>query len=72
VARLTEACRHRLSDRLFATPEKRSYPIFDANHARDALAVVARYGTPDGQAQTRAAVSRRFPGLGKTRFSTKP
>jgi hypothetical protein len=69
MTRLSEARRHRLPDRLFAIPEKRSYPIYDVEHARLALAMVSRYGTPEEQAQVRAAVSRRFPGLGKTRFS---
>jgi hypothetical protein len=69
VARLTEAKRHRLPDRLFAIPEKRSYPIYDVEHARLALGMVSKYGTPEEQAQVRSAVARRFPGLGKTRFS---
>jgi hypothetical protein len=65
MTRLNEAQRHRLPDRLFAIPEKRGYPIYDVDHARLALAMVAKYGTPEEQAQIRAAVSRRFPGSGR-------
>jgi hypothetical protein len=32
--------------------------------------MVAKYGTPEEQARVRSAVARRFPGLGKTGFST--
>jgi hypothetical protein len=63
MARLSEAQRHRLSSCLFALPETRSYPIPDVSHARDALAMVSKNGTPEEIARVRAAVKRRFPGI---------
>jgi hypothetical protein len=63
MSRLSEAQRHRLSSRLFAIPETRSYPIPDVSHARDALAMVSKNGTPEEIARVRAAVKRRFPGI---------
>ena len=42
-----------------------SYPINDPNHARNALARVAQHGSPAEQAKVRAAVHRRYPGIGK-------
>ena len=47
----------------FAIPETRSYLIPDVSHARDALAMVAKNGTPEEIARVRAAVKRRFPGF---------
>ena len=42
-----------------------SYPIPDASHARNALARVSQHGNPSQQAKVRAAVHRKFPGIGK-------
>ena len=42
-----------------------SYPIPDASHARNALARVAQHGNPSQQARVRAAVHRKYPGIGK-------
>ena len=42
-----------------------SYPIEDESHARNALARVAQHGSPAEQARVRAAVHRKFPGIGK-------
>lgn len=47
----------------FALPGGR-YPINDANHARNALARVAQHGTPEEKAKVRAAVHRKYPGIG--------
>lgn len=44
-----------------------SYPIPDANHARNALARVAQHGSPAEKAKVRAAVHRKFPGIGSDR-----
>jgi hypothetical protein len=48
----------------FALPGERAYPIHDANHARDALARVSQYGTPEEKAKVRAAVAKRYPKMG--------
>ena len=49
----------------FAIPGKRAYPINDKSHARNALARVAQHGTPAQKSQVRAAVHRKYPGIGK-------
>lgn len=41
-----------------------SYPIPDRNHARAALSRVAQHGTPEEKKKVRAAVHRKFPGIG--------
>lgn len=61
---LTAAARGKLPDSSFALPGRR-YPIHDANHARNALARVSQFGTPEEKATVRAAVHRRFPSIGK-------
>ena len=59
--------RARLPRSDFAIPSKApgsgSYPIPDEAHARDALARVAQHGDPGEQAEVRAAVKRKFPGI---------
>lgn len=57
--------RKKLSKKSFALPGKRKYPIPDKAHARNALARVAQHGTKDEQKKVRAAVHRKFPGIGK-------
>lgn len=58
--------RHRkqISESNFAIPEKRKYPIHDKTHARNALAMVAKHGSPDEKQRVRSAVSKKFPGIG--------
>jgi hypothetical protein len=65
LAELTTKARKSLPKGAFAIPEQRAYPIPDESHARNALARVAQHGTPEEQARVRAAVSRRFPKLGR-------
>ena len=64
--------RRALPDSDFALPGKGkgpegkqagSYPIPDKNHARLALAMVAKYGTPEEKSKVRAAVEKKFPGI---------
>ena len=57
--------RKKLSSKSFALPGKRKYPIPDKAHARNALARVAQNGTPTEKKTVRAAVTRRFPSIGK-------
>lgn len=65
MARLTPTARSRLSGQQFAIPGERKYPINDANHARNALARVSQFGSSEQKAKVRAAVHRKFPGIGK-------
>lgn len=70
MAVLSTKQRGNLAKTQFAIPGKApgsgSYPIPDASHARNALARVSQHGTPSEQARVRAAVSRKFPGIGRT------
>jgi hypothetical protein len=61
---LTAAQRHNLPRGDFALSGER-YPINDASHARNALARVAQHGSPSEQSTVRAAVHRKYPGIGK-------
>lgn len=54
--------RNALPDKSFAGPD-RSYPINDANHARNALSRVSNK-SPELKARVRAAVHRKYPGIG--------
>lgn len=60
---LTTKQRKRLHTQIFCLPEKRKYPIPDANHARAALTYVSQYGTPEEKRRVRACVHRKFPGI---------
>lgn len=62
--RLTVAERHALPSKDFALPGER-YPINDPNHARNALARVSQHGTPAEKSKVRAAVHRKYPGIGQ-------
>jgi hypothetical protein len=57
--------RKKLSKKTFALPGKRKYPIPDKAHARNALARVEQNGTPAEKKKVKAAVKKRFPGIGK-------
>jgi hypothetical protein len=63
MAELTAKKRNNLPSRDFAIPSERKYPINDAAHARNALARVAQYGSPEAKAKVRAAVKRKYPGI---------
>jgi len=65
LAELTAKARKKLAKSTFAIPEDRAYPIPDESHARNALARVSRFGTPEEKARVRAAVARKFPNIGK-------
>lgn len=64
MAKLTSAKRRALKYSQFALAGRR-YPINDANHARNALARVSEFGSSSEKAKVRAAVHRKFPGIGK-------
>jgi hypothetical protein len=44
----------------FAVPGKRAYPIEDRSHAKAALSMVSRYGSPEEKKQVRGAVKRKY------------
>jgi len=62
--KLTTKGRKQIKSDNFALPGRR-YPIHDKAHARNALSRVSQYGTPAEKAKVRAAVHRKFPGIGK-------
>lgn len=62
---LTTTGRKHVKEENFALPGRR-YPIHDESHARNALARVAQHGTPAEQSTVRAAVAKKWPGIGKT------
>lgn len=68
---LTTKDRKKLSQKQFALPGERKYPIPDKAHARNALARVAQHGTAAKQKKVKAAVKRRFPSIGKKKKSEK-
>lgn len=67
---LTAKARNNMPASTFAGPN-RSYPINDANHARNALSRVSQFGSPALQAKVRAAVGRKYPGIGKKKTAKK-
>jgi hypothetical protein len=71
MAKLTYSERENLPSSAFVFPSERRYPIHDINHARNALARVAAFGTPEEKAKVRSAVYRRFPELKKTKRMKK-
>lgn len=64
MAKLTAKGRRKIKGSNFALPDRR-YPIHDASHARNALSRVSQHGTDKEKARVRAAVKRRYPGIGK-------
>ena len=64
MAKLTYQQRQDLPKKSFAEPGKRAYPIPDLAHARNALARVSQFGSPEEKAKVRAAVHKKFPGMG--------
>jgi hypothetical protein len=62
MAILSAAKRKQMPTQEFAGPN-RSYPIPDANHARNALSRASQNASPDEQATIKAKVKRKFPGI---------
>lgn len=65
MAKLTSRGRKSLPSSSFAEPGRRKYPIPDKAHARNALSRVSQYGSASEKKQVRAAVHRKYPGIGK-------
>lgn len=66
MAKLTAAKRNKIPTSEFAEPGSRKYPIADRSHAQNALARVSQFGSESEKAKVRAAVHRKYPGIGKT------
>ena len=76
MAKLSAAGRAKIPASSFAIPARAksagakkqsgNYPIPDRAHARNALSRVAQHGSSAEKAQVRAAVRRKYPGIGKT------
>jgi hypothetical protein len=64
MAKLTAKTRNAIPGKDFALPGRR-YPIEDKSHARNALSRVSGNGTSAEKAKVRAAVHRKYPGIGK-------
>ena len=62
MGKLTAEKRNALPAKSFAGPD-RSYPVNDMSHARNALARVSAYGSPELKAHVRSLVHKKFPGI---------
>lgn len=60
--KLDANARKHIAPKNFAGPDK-SYPIEDANHARNALARVSQHGSPELQEKVKAKVHAKYPGI---------
>ena len=69
--KLTYQAREALPTKAFAIPESESYPIHDEAHARNALARVSQFGSPEEKSRVRAAVARRYPHIAQEHDRTK-
>ena len=68
MAKLSYSARQELPKSEFVFPADKRYPINDEAHARNALARSS--GKPE-EAKVRAAVHRKFPGIGKAHAINK-
>lgn len=66
MSKLNAARRNALPSKDFAGP-KRSYPIPDKSHARNALSRVSENGSPALKAKVKADVKRKFPSIGEAK-----
>ena len=63
--KLTYQERKHLKSSSFVFPGERRYPIEDKSHARNALARVSQHGSESEKTKVRAAVHRKYPGIGQ-------
>ena len=71
MAKLNAKKRNALPGSDFAGPDN-SYPINDANHARNALARASQHASPELKAKIRAKVHNKFPGIRVEGEPSKP
>ncbi|MGA8037658.1 MAG: hypothetical protein WA823_19610 [Candidatus Acidiferrales bacterium] len=69
MAKLTTKKRKSLSSKAFVFPKSRKFPIEDKAHARDALSRAAHKGG-SVEAKVRAAVRKKYPGIGKKKSTS--
>lgn len=69
MVKLTSKARKAIPKKNFAIPGKKSYPIEDKNHARNALARVSQFGSPAEKAEVRKKVHEKYPSMGKDKKS---
>ena len=62
--KLKKKSRNQISEKNFALPGRR-YPIHDKSHARSALSFISRYGSESEKSTVRAAVAKKYPGIGQ-------
>jgi hypothetical protein len=68
-AELTQAGREHIKSKNFAIPKGNGpgdtgkYPIHDETHAKAALQMVAKNGTPEEKSKVYSAVAKKYPGL---------
>jgi len=75
--KLTRTARKHIATKNFAIKQKArspkskakpgNYPIHDIEHARNALARVSAFGTPEEKARVRRAVYKKYPSLAKNK-----
>lgn len=65
MARMSAKKRKSLPSSSFALPKQRKYLLTDKTHARLALAMVSKHGTPAQKKTVRSKVKRKFPSIGK-------
>jgi len=61
MSKLTTKKRKSLKSSSFVFKKDRRYPINDISHARNALARVSQFGTPEEKKRVRSAVKRKYP-----------
>ena len=67
MGKLTAKARKGLPKKDFAGPNG-SYPDEDASHARNALARVSEFGSPEVKAEVRQKVAAKYPSMGIERL----
>ena len=70
MAKLTAARRNRLPESDFAVAG-RKFPVNDRSHARNALARAAQSGSSRIEAEVKAKVRSKFPGMGMGKKTAK-
>jgi len=71
MAKLTYKKREDLPKKSFVFKKERAYPINDEAHARNALARVSQYGSPEEKAKVRKAVHEKYPGIKEKALKSK-
>jgi hypothetical protein len=69
MAKLATTARKRVPKSSFAIPSKKPVQVLTRfpTNARNALARVSQHGSPAEKAKVRAAVHRKYPGIGKSK-----